>query len=163
MNLKWTEEKIFLLILTGIGTMFVSVSLQLKNPDVAFVPLLISVPLLVGIVWQTLKAWLPALGRTTGAKSSGQRDDGEFTIDGGEQETPEERVRRFVFIGWIVLFTIITYFLGFLISTAVSMLFYFLVIARTSFVRAIVSAASMVAFIYVFFSLILQLDLGLPS
>ncbi len=152
----FSEESVFILLFTIFTGVIIYASFQLRHIDIAKVPLIIGIPAFVGLLWQLARVCIPKWNDylTTKFKKSSVKQE-SFDMDDSEEETKPELRKRVIFSLWLVLFLIVTYFLGFMYSIPILLIFYFRFMEKIPWVKTIIATFGYTLFMYLFFSLLL--------
>jgi hypothetical protein len=161
MRLSFSEEKVFIFILMVICCVFLILGLMITNPKIHLVPLLVSVPMVIAVIWELIIVSFPGIKESLVNVYNSDKKGG-VTLDAGDDknETPEQKLQRGLFCGWLVIFGILSVFLGLMASIAISSILYFKWLAKLSWLRSLVNTAGWVGFIYILFVLVLRLRLS---
>jgi hypothetical protein len=153
--IRINENNIFSIVIFLFGVLMFTSTLELRT-DIALIPKIMSVCLVLFSGWQMIYDLFPVIREkvSSGKKEKAEKSlISEMTADQAENEieTKETIKKRYLFIGWMVLFVTLIYFSSMIWGIFVSMFLYLKWISKESWKMTILYSSAVTLFIYLVF------------
>jgi hypothetical protein len=156
--IRINENNIFSIVIFLFGVLMFTSTLGLRT-DIALIPKIMSVFLVLFSGWQMMYDLFPVIREKVSFRKKEKKEKmkkssfDEMIVDQAENEieTKETMKKRYLFIGWMLLFVTLIYFSSMIWGILVSMFIYLKWISKESWKMTILYSSAVTLFIYLVF------------
>ncbi|OMP65719.1 tripartite tricarboxylate transporter TctB family protein [Domibacillus epiphyticus] len=146
------EKNVFSIAIFLFGLLIFSATLELRN-DIALIPKIMSICLVLFSGWQMVYDLFPGIKERLKKKEKKEQILQNDTVARVEDEREEKEIvkKRYLFIGWMILFISLVYVTSMIWGILISMFLYLKWISGESWKMTVLYSAGVTLFIYLTF------------